>query len=342
MKKMYTPIMIILFSLSIGACSSVKEKARDGVQKKPNVIITTDINNKAFSFLDEQALVYLLWYSNNVNIQAIIIDRYNEYGWNRLTKITECYTQDYKNLSYSFQSENFQTPDNLLNTLQKDKEKGVRKIIQEARNSGTNPIYILILGNMKILKEALFLAPDIASKIRVISIGTGIKPPSEDVCGNLNWNGWGRPEIFKRFTNLWWVENDWAFKGMSEGEEPSDMYKQVIKYGALGNFLSDSRQTTLNLEEAIPFMFLVDPQVNSKYPEFGGWTGNYTKPFPVERPHYWVDRADTKKWDYKEPCKSWDLAFQVLEERKRNVLTRRDQMFTSLLSNLNQLYSSDN
>ncbi|NLR93386.1 hypothetical protein [Flammeovirga agarivorans] len=341
MKNIYTYIVIIFYSLCVVSCSSNQKKVVIEKKEIPNVIITTDINNKDYSITDEHAFLYLLWYLNNVSVQSVMLDEYNDYGLEILNNIIQCYAQDYKNQSYSFEARNFPSPDDLKKTILTDKEKGIKKVIRQIRQSNDSPTYFLVLGSMKTVKEVLFRAPDLAKKVRVISVASGIKPPDEDVCGNLNWNGWGRTEIFERFTELWWIENDWAFKGISEGEESNKLYKEVIHFGAMGKYLSEKENTFFNLEEAIPFMFLIDPQVNTKYPEFGGWTGNYIKPFPVERPNYWVDRANTKKWNYQKPCNTWDLAFQVLNERKMSIVDRRDDMSTSLLSNLNKLYSSN-
>ncbi|WP_044210537.1 nucleoside hydrolase-like domain-containing protein [Flammeovirga sp. OC4] len=339
MKRKYVYIVSIFLLLIQTGCTSVKGGAGDLVTEKPRVIITTDIYNADFSMKDEQALTYLMWYLNKVTVQGVVLDRYNAFGVNKVKEIFQCYEKDFFNDSFSFNKQQFQLPDSLKVSLQKDRDTGVQKIIEEARSQNDTPLYVLILGTMEVVKEALLLAPDISDNIRLISIGTGVKPPDEDVCGNLNWNGWGRTEVFERFTKLWWIENDWAYKGLSEGNEPQRIYNGIIKYGELGDFISKSEKTRFNLEGAIPIMFLVDPQIKHNYPEFGGWTGNYIKPFPVERPHYWVDRADTKQWDYQYPCKSWDLAFQVLNERKQNVLLRRDQMYSSLMDQLSQLYS---
>ncbi|WP_157491783.1 nucleoside hydrolase-like domain-containing protein [Flammeovirga sp. SJP92] len=339
MEKKYTYILIILSYFYLQGCSTVEQKKEVSVQSIPNVIITTDINNESFSMTDEHALIYLLWHLNNVRLQSVVLEEFNIYGQEKLESILKCYAEDFNNPSYTFQENNFPAPTSIHQLIVNGGDVGTKKIVRLARQSKETPLYILVMGSMKSVKDALFLAPDIVEKIRVISVGTGIKPPNEDVCGNLNWNGWGRTEIFERFTDLWWIENDWAFKGMSEGEEPTAFFNNVINYGALGKYLTKSKIQTINLEEAIPIMFLIDSNINVNHPEFGGWTGNYIKPFPVERPNYWVDRAKTKKWNYRKPCNSWELADQVLEERKMNIILRRENMFSSLLSKLNKLYS---
>ncbi|OHX64409.1 hypothetical protein NH26_22735 [Flammeovirga pacifica] len=336
---MYSIVLLILFSFGVGACSKNMQQKESPKVEKPRVIITTDINTTRYYKADEYAIVYMLWYADFVQIESIITCRPSDSSSDRLSDLLNLYQKDYENVSFQFHENRFPSPKDLASLVCRDKEKAAIKIIQAARQKTEQPLWILMLGNMKVVKEALLLAPDIENKIRLISIGTGIKSPDEDVCGNLNWNGWGRTEIYNRFKSLWWIENDWAYKGISEGEVSNEVMNKVGQCGALGKIMLNNTQPTLVLDKAIPFMFLLDPTIHPNHPEFGGWTGNYIKPFPVERPNYWVDRAETKKWNYKNPCSSWELAEQVYRERKFSVQNRKNEMYASLVDRLTQLYS---
>ena len=65
------------------------------------------------------------------------------------------------------------------------------------------------------------LNSDAVNRIRLMTIATDTKPPgawggfafNEWTCGQLNWNGECRPEVFQAYPTLWWVENDWAYNG---------------------------------------------------------------------------------------------------------------------------------
>ncbi|MBB3697061.1 DUF1593 domain-containing protein [Flammeovirga yaeyamensis] len=340
MKNIYYIVLLFLSLYGMSACSKEIQQHHATGLERSRLMVITDINTTPFFEADEHALIYLLWHSNIVRVESIIASQNDDESRNRLDDILDQYSSDYGNNNYGFQTNAYPTPQELSGKVINNLDEATNTIIRTARKEDDHPLYILVLGDMKLIKEALFLAPDIEQKIRLITIGSGIKSPDEDVCGNLNWNGWGRTEVFERFKNLWWIENDWAYKGISEGNLPKQMFSEVQQFGALGNYLSKSTQQKLVLDEALPIMYLLDPNIHRNHPEFGGWTGNYIKPFPVERPQYWIDRAETKKWNYKKPCQSWELADQVLLERKSVIVSRREDMFSSLLMNLDQLYNN--
>ena len=90
---------------------------------------------------------------------------------------------------------------------------------------------------MKIIKDVLFEHPDLSKKVRLLTIGTGLKygPRDEvkgDDCDVPNWNGSGRNEFYQddRFRNIWWVENNWAYNGMFMGDGPSRMLDSLATF----------------------------------------------------------------------------------------------------------------
>lgn len=87
----------------------------------------------------------------------------------------------------------------------------------------------LLAGRMCLFKQSLdfsmSLNSDAVNRIRLMTIATDTKPPgawggfafNEWTCGQLNWNGECRPEVFQAYPTLWWVENDWAYTAMFTG-----------------------------------------------------------------------------------------------------------------------------
>ncbi|AZQ63969.1 DUF1593 domain-containing protein [Flammeovirga pectinis] len=344
MCKYYTYIIKCIFLILLTtSCAVMQEQTVTQAVVKPRVIITTDICNDKTDSNDKQSLGHLLLYANQVEIIAMIPDDCSEKGLLNINECLTAYSLDFNNIENNFQTLGFPSPSYLQNRLIDDKDEAIKVIITEARKQNDVPLYVLAWGNMRIIKDALFAAPDIASKIRLLTVGTRIKSPFEDRCGNLNWNGWGRTEVFSdhRFKKLWWIENDWANLGLLIGNEPIEIINKIKGYGALGIYLEkvNALKPGFKIADSATLLYLLDPTVSKDHPEYGGWAGNFIKPYPVERPNYWVDRANTKKWNYKNPCDTWEIAEQAYNERTNAVKERRKVMYTQLTVRMKKLYN---
>lgn len=208
---------------------------------------------------------------------------------------------------------------------------------------------------MKLLAEALKKAPDIADNIRIYTIATHRMYQNPDAEENsndstqfgkrINWNGPGRNEIYydKRFSNLWWLENDWSYNGMFEGNEPRDFLQEIKKYGALGYHIWETVQNYnwahyFRAGDTPTLLYLLEPGVEIDNPATSTWAGKYIRPFPKTRPNYWIDDAGTKIWDYEHPENTWQLAKQVYHFRVNNLREKRAGMYHSFCRKMKKIY----
>jgi hypothetical protein len=64
----------------------------------------------------------------------------------------------------------------------------------------------------------------------------------------------------------------------------------------------------------------------------------YVKPFPEEKPNYYTDDAGDIKWNYKDPCQTWENAKAMYEYNKSVLANQRSEIYQSLYRKLSQLY----
>lgn len=234
-------MQFIYLSLVILVCSVRSASAQKIV--KPNVLVTTDINNAGGDPDDKQSLLHLLWYANDLNVVGIIPEAWESHGYEASMDDLDKYRKDF--IQYGFAKKGFPEPDSVIKKVAHNEEQSVDLIINSALNSQT-PLYVLVWGNMLTLHKALSKNPSIVEKIRVLTIATGVKyGPADEVlgtdCNAVNWNGRGRNQIFKdkRFDKLWWLENNWTYNGMFSGSEPKKYLDTLSQFGAMGSYLKE-------------------------------------------------------------------------------------------------------
>jgi len=205
---------------------------------------------------------------------------------------------------------------------------------------------------MTTFQKALFDSPDIADKIRILTIGTGRKygPVDEQVgkdCNVVNWNGRGRNEVFNdlRFDNLWWLESNWTYNGMFGGEGPRMMFEKLSQYGVLGNHIKVATKghdwaQYCRVGDTPTVLYLIDPSNDLDNPVKGSWAGLFKKPFPEKRPNYFTDDNGNIEWDYENPCNTWDNVVEMYDYNKSTLADRREDMYEQLLKKLDYLYQN--
>lgn len=304
---------------------------------RPNVIITTDINNAGGDPDDKQSLLHLLWYADQLNIIGIIPDAWESKGYEATMDDIKVYQTDYK--KYKFGQKGFPHPDTITNRVMHNEGASIALIIRAAHQS-RGPLYILAWGNLITVQKALDQDPSIVSKIRLLSIATGVKyGPQDEVLGEdchaVNWNGKGRAEIYhdKRFDKLWWLENNWMYNGMFPGTEPKDMLERLTQYGAMGAYMK-----TIVAPFAWAQYFRAGDTPTVLYLLNNKWVGTYTQPFPAEKPNYYTDAAGSIAWNYADPCQTWQNAKPMYEHNKATLLEKRPEIYQALLAKLDRLY----
>ncbi|MGK7394835.1 MAG: nucleoside hydrolase-like domain-containing protein [Candidatus Cyclobacteriaceae bacterium M3_2C_046] len=315
---------------------------------KHRVFIFTDINIDQGDPDDRQSLVHLLWYANELEIEGIVPDRWNAQGLEASRMVVAAYAQDYQH--YNFKEHGYPHPDQVKDLLATDQEDAMKQFIQVASKSNQRPLYVLVWGNMKNIKEALNRHPHLAGNIRLITIGTGLKyGPRDEIAGNdcttPNWNGPGRNEIYHdpRFDQMWWLEINWTYNGMFSEPGPATMFQKLSNYGAMGGHI---KFVTKNHDWAQYFrvgdtpsvLYLIDQGHDPDDPCQSSWAGKFKKPFPQTRSHYFTDDNGEVEWNYHDPCKTWNNVKKMYAYNKSTLEKERSEMYVALLRKLNQVY----
>ncbi|MEL6673087.1 MAG: nucleoside hydrolase-like domain-containing protein [Bacteroidota bacterium] len=314
----------------------------------PRVLITTDINLLGGDPDDNQSLIHLLWYADELDIVGIVPDNWKAEGPQAALKGLEKYQQDYT--AGNWGEKGYPSPEQLKEKIALTPAAAKEMILTEGRKPEA-PLYVLVWGQMTSLKEALFEAPEIAQNLRVLTIGTGRKyGPKDEVkgedCEVVNWNGKGRNEIYEdaRFDQMWWLESNWTYNGMFGGERPKELMDQLQAFGAMGVHI---KQVTDRHKWAQYFragdtpsvLYLLDPDHDPDDPTTSSWAGQFAHPFPDQRPHYYTDFNGEISWDYADPCQSWDQVERMYAFNKSTLADRREDMYAALLQKLERLYA---
>ncbi len=324
-------------------------------QIRPRVMITSDLNTDSGDPDDKQSMAHLFMYADEVEIVSIIPDRWDVHGIEATMICIDAYEKDFNNPDYNYQNFEYPTPEYLRSMVQRSPEEAVHSIISQAKKDDPRPLHVLVWGNMKTIKDALFKAPEIVDKVRVYTIATNLMAENPDAATHsrsaveygkrINWNGHGRNEIFNdpRFDQLWWLENDWAYNGMFEGEAPGKFLQEIKQYGVLGYYIWECVQPWdwahyFRAGDTPTLLYLLEPNVDINDPSQSTWAGRFIKPFPEERPNYWIDDAGNEAWNYKDPSQTWEMAPSVYEHRVRKLMDKRDEMYAAYREKMKILY----
>jgi len=339
--KLFLVSSVLIFSIIFLNCSS-KESGL-----KPRVIVTTDINNGPGDPDDRQSLCHLLFYANELNIRGIIPDRFSKTGTEACTIVLDLYEKDFNNPNTKYKEYGYPTVDYFRNyALVSEKESAIQRIINEAKIEGQGPLWILVWGNMGVLNDVLKTTPEIANKIRIITIATFLRAKENGGDGNIkNWNSWGRQEVYDNFPKLWWLESEWTYNGMFPGKEAVDLKETLAKNaGELGKHIKDVIGTVewadnFRAGDTPTVLYMIDPNHDLNDPTQASWAGKYNKPFPEERPYFWTGITGKHEWDAENPVNTWENASKIYELRVNTLLNRRPDMYDALINKVFDLYN---
>jgi len=340
--------LLFIFLLSLISCNSKPTK--------PRVLILSDINNIGGDPDDKQSMAHLFMYANEVDIVGIIPDLWEGKGVEATMQTIAAYEQDYENPDYNFKELKYPEPDYLRDQIAKNKTEAIQKIITEAKAENEGPLHILIWGNMNSMRDALNTAPEIAENIRIYTIATHRMAANEDAQQHSkdttdfgirrNWNHPGRDEIHydPQFKNLWWLENDWAYNAMFEGAEPKEFLNEIKENGTLGNYIWEVVQPHdwaryFRAGDTPTLLYFLEPGVDINDPTSSSWAGKYIKPFPEERPNYWIDDAGIEDWNYANPENTWNNFNQVYQNRLEGLMLKRAEWYEDYRQKMKELYS---
>ena len=317
-------------------------------QAKPRVVVTTDININKGDPDDRQSLAHMLFYADEIDIRAIVVDRVDADGLEATQMAIDAYRTDYMNEAYNFRHKSYPHPDSLEARVYTREQAIQRNILGEIADQCDDPLYVAVWGNMDVVHANLDQRPDLADKLRLLTIATATMSPYDtDECGKRNWNdGSGsREKIYNdpRFDHIWWVENDWGYNGMFEGDAPSKYLDTLSEYGALGQNIKavvkkHSWAQYFRVGDTPTIMYFIENN-HLDDPTQYNLGGCFVKPFPQQRPSYYMDAAEGSKWDYAATCEQWSVAKQEVAARAAEMTKRRNEMYRSCLIKLKQLYN---
>ena len=129
---------------------------------------------------------------------------------------------------------------------------------------------------------------------------------------------------------MWWMENDWAYNGIFEGQAPGDFLLEIKTYGKLGYYIWDVVQSHnwahyFRAGDTPTLLYLLEDMDHDDPSRFS-WGGRFIRPFPEKQPNYWIDDAGIAEWNKEDPCETWDLAQQVYQYRIQGLIDNRDKM----------------
>ncbi|MCX7986016.1 MAG: DUF1593 domain-containing protein [Bacteroidales bacterium] len=322
---------------------------------KPRVFVFTDINIDSGDPDDRQSLVHLLWYSNELEIEGIVPDRWDARGLEACQQAIAAYEKDFND--FLFDQKGYPSPNHIRGLLAIDLNDAIIRF-QKAASSKKIPLYVLVWGNMVNFGKALNSNPHLAENIRLITIGTNLMMEeyrrfipngwqiTEKPCEQYNWNSQGRNQIYydQRYKQMWWLEINWTYEGMFTGNQPTEILKKLKSFGAMGQHISDVVKNEtwaqyFRVGDTPSVLYVIDPNHDLNDPTQSSWAGQFKKPFPVERPNYYTDYNGNVDWDYSNPCNTWKNHVAFCNYAKSTLETRRQEMYNALLIKLKLLYN---
>ena len=285
-------------SLLFLSCQSGSEVPKEEIEtdspikEKTQVFVFTDINIGKGDPDDRQSWVHLLWYADELAIRGFVPDRWEAQGWEATMEGIAEYEKDYT--TWNFAQKGYPAPDDIRARVATN-DSAATEMLYTAAMEASSPLYVLIWGNMRNFKKALFAHPEIADHIRVLTIGTGVKyGPKDEVPGEAcdvpNWNGPGRNDIYAdaRFDAMWWLENNWTYNGMFSGTRPEEMFDTLATFGAMGAYIKTVVEhhpwaQYFRVGDTPSVLYLLDPDHDIEDPTQPSWAGKFAQPFPELR-----------------------------------------------------------
>lgn len=279
---------------------SQKTAAGEAAASRPRVIVSTDIGGTDFD--DFQSLVHLLVYADVFDIEGIISSPYGPGRRADILKVIDAYERDFPNLITH--STNYPSADSLRAVAKQGAidSSGLRGfarategsdwIIQCAKRTDTQPLWVLVWGGIDDLAQALHDEPRIKAKIRVYFIGGP----------NKKWSAPAYDYIAREHPDLWMIEANDTYRGwFAGGEQGGDLGNEtfvrehVVGRGAMGDFFAGlsfegKARQTIKMGDTPSVAYLLGK--TSDDPTKDSWGGRFVRAW--ERRRYVFDHAETK------------------------------------------------
>jgi hypothetical protein len=280
-------------------CKELALFRKEPLMSNPRVFVTTDIGG--FDKDDDQSMVHLLIHADKLNIVGLGSAAPGPGRAADIHQAIDAYAKDFANLRTH--SGDYPTPEALRAVVHQGATNlappgglggatdASRAIIAEARaGSAGDPLYVLTWGAVGDVAQALHDAPDIADKIRLMSIGRDQQDPNAGQYLMDNWQG-----------KVWWVDSQSSFRGLFVPEDGSNTpiagwEANLAGHGALGDyFVAQSRDlygdrdgassvNGLKMGDAPTTLYLLD-RANNNDPTADSWGGDFVQ----QGANYWTD-----------------------------------------------------
>jgi hypothetical protein len=268
---------------------------------RPRVIVSTDIGGGDAD--DFQSMVHFLVYADLFNVEGLISSPPLGGRKSDIEEVLDKYRIDYTNLkTYG----PYPTYNELIEVTKQGaisggspgsgkSTEGSNFIIAAAQKNDPRPLWILVWGSMTDVAQALYDDSGIKSKIRVYSIGSWNTSMDEE----------SRNYIYNNHHDLWWIENDFTFRGMYKGGNQSGdlenkrfVENHVNNHVELGN-LFYNKKTTIKMGDTPSVLYLLSPIVGGvgdlDDPTGESWGGQFKNTSHGQQ--YWTDIHDDEIQD---------------------------------------------
>ena len=322
---------------------------------KPRVFVFTDINIDSGDPDDRQSLIHLCWYTDELQVEGIVPDRWDASGYEACMLVLDAYQKDFDALGWK--ERGLLDPKTLRSRIARDRDEALNRFSEVLRSSD-EPLWVLVGGNMVLAGDALRQNSDSLGKIRLLTIGTDRLLEQDrqwlpedwerfEPCKQPNWNGHGRDAIFSdpRFHSLWWVEMNWTYAGMFSGEEPTSMFQRLLGYGQLGAHMMEVTKNEpwaryFRVGDTPTVLYLIDPRRSVHDPTRSSWAGRFVPAMPDERPGYFTDDPGSIPWCFRDPCAHWENHALVAAHARETLEGERPNMYEALIAKLEALYTT--
>lgn len=249
------------------------------VPNKPRILISTDIGGTDPD--DNQSMAHLLMYSDWFDIEGLVSSpSYGQGSTAELFRMIDLYEKDYPTLQ---QRARGLTPPDRLRLVVKQGRKGAAPykgyqtategsdwIVQCARRTCDQPLWILVWGGLEDVAQALHDATDIQSRIRVYWIGGP----------NKKWSANSYAYLASHFPNLWFIEVNSSYYGFFSDNQaldsikPSEYYQQHIRGGgALGLDFKSYYKGAVKMGDTPSLLYMMDGDPANPVRE--SWGGSF-------------------------------------------------------------------
>jgi hypothetical protein len=255
-------------------------KAQKPVPVKPRILISTDIGGTDPD--DNQSMTHFLMYGYLFETEGLISSpSYGKGNKNELLRMIDLYEKDLPILMKHQQG--YPSPFTLRAVCKQGRSggapfagyttatEGSNWIIQCAKKTGNQPLWVLVWGGLEDVAQALHDAPEIQWNIKVYWIGGP----------NKKWSANSYAYIVANFPNLWFIECNSSYYGFFSDAIPDSVsnrtyYDDYIKgAGFLGKDYKNYYKGNVKMGDTPSLLYLMNGDPNDPLKE--SWGGSYEK-----------------------------------------------------------------